>query len=170
MTYTHTSIPATLTEQAFCGDCGNPLPAGALGRRRVTDTGKRGFKIDWLCAGACGPIIDDVSDHALMRKRIAQLEERIAQLEEEVSRARADREFALELALGSASSKATMKVSDSAIIFDSEASVRIQRILDAIIITVAQGPQGNATHITLTSEEARAVLDLLQRKISEHRP
>jgi hypothetical protein len=149
MTYTHTSAPVGLTEQAFCGDCGNPLPAGALGRRRVTDTGKRGFKIDWLCAGACGPIID-VSDHTLMRKRIAELEE-------EVSRARADREFALELALGSAD-EATVKVSDS------EASVRIQRILDAIIITVAQGPQGpqgNATHITLTPEEARVALDLL---------
>ena len=46
--------------------------------------------------------------------------------------------------------------------------MRIQRILDAIIIAVSQGPQGNATHITLTPEEARAVLDLLQRKISEH--
>ena len=95
MSYTHTSIPVELTEQAFCDDCGNPLPAGALARRLVTDTGKRGFKIDWICAGACGPIIDDVSDHALMRKRIAQLEE-------EVSRARHDREFALELAQQSA--------------------------------------------------------------------
>jgi RNase P subunit RPR2 len=90
MSYTHTSIPVELTEQAFCDDCGNPLPAGALARRRVTDTGKRGFKIDWICAGACGPIID-VSDNTLMRKRIAQLEE-------EVSRARHDREVALELA------------------------------------------------------------------------
>ena len=63
-----------------------------------------------------------------------------------------------------------MQTSDSAIIFDSEASVRIQRILDAIIIAVSQGPQGGATHITLTPEEARAVLDLLQRKLSEDRP
>ena len=77
MTYTHTSIPVELTEQAFCDDCGNPLPAGTLARRRVTDTGKRGFKIDWLCAGACGPIID-VSDDTLMRKRIAELDERLA--------------------------------------------------------------------------------------------
>ena len=63
-----------------------------------------------------------------------------------------------------------MKGSDSSITFDSDASVRIQRILGAIIIAVSQGPQGNATHITLTPEEARAVLDLLQRKLSEDRP
>ena len=63
-----------------------------------------------------------------------------------------------------------MKTSDSAIIFEDCSSVRIQRILDAIIIAVSQGPQGNATHITLTPEEARAVLDLLQRKLSEDRP
>ena len=169
MTYTHTSIVLPCEADVFCADCNNPLPKGSPARRRVTDTGKPVFREEWICGGACGPIIDDVSDHALMRKRIAQLEERIAQLEEEVSRAREDREFALELALGSAD-EATTKVSDSAIIFDSEASVRIQRILDAIIITVAQGPQGNATHITLTPEEARVALDLLQRKISEHRP
>jgi len=77
MTYTHTSIPVELTEQAFCDDCGNPLPAGTLARRRVTDTGKQDFNIDWLCAGACGPIID-VSDDTLMRKRIAELEKRLA--------------------------------------------------------------------------------------------
>ena len=95
MSYTHTSIPVELTEQAFCDDCGNPLPAGALARRRVTDTGSIAFREDWICGGACGPIIDDLSDHALMRKRIAQLEE-------EVSCARHDREFALELAQQSA--------------------------------------------------------------------
>lgn len=73
MTYTHTSIPVELTEQAFCDDCKTRLYLGALARRRVTDTGKQGFKIDWICAGECGPIID-VSDDTLMRKRIAELE------------------------------------------------------------------------------------------------
>ena len=55
MTYTHTSIPVELTEQAFCADCKTRLYLGALARRRVTDTGKQGFKIDWICAGACVP-------------------------------------------------------------------------------------------------------------------
>ena len=95
MSYTHTSIPVELTEQAFCDDCGNPLPAGAVARRRVTDAGAPVFREEWICGGTCGPIIDDVSDHALMRKRIAELEQ-------EVSRARHDREFALELAQQSA--------------------------------------------------------------------
>jgi len=76
MTYTHTSIPVELTEQAFCDDCKTRLYLGALARRRVTDTGKQGFNIEWLCAGECGPIID-VSDDTLMRKRIAELEDKL---------------------------------------------------------------------------------------------
>ena len=93
--YTHTSIVLPCEADALCADCDNPLPKGSPARRRVTDTGATAFCEEWICGGACGPIIDDLSDHALMRKRIAQLEE-------EVSRARHDREFALELAQQSA--------------------------------------------------------------------
>jgi len=89
--YTHTSIVLPCEVDAFCADCDNPLPKGSPTRRRVTDTGAPVFCEEWICGGACGPIIDDVSNDTLMRKRIAQLEE-------EVSCARHDREVALELA------------------------------------------------------------------------
>ena len=89
--YTHTSIVLPCEVDAFCADCDNPLPKGSPARRRVTDTGEPVFREEWICGGACGPIIDDVSDDTLMRKRIAELEQ-------EVSRARHDREVALELA------------------------------------------------------------------------
>lgn len=64
-----------------------------------------------------------------------------------------------------------MRQDNSSIVFDNDASVRIWRGLDAsIIIVVSQGPEGSATHITLTPAEARAVMNLLTRKLSEDRP
>lgn len=90
MSYTHTSAAVPCEAQTFCADCDNPIPRGELARRRVTDTDAPAFKVEWLCAGACGPIID-VSDDTLMRKRIAALEEQLAA-------AKHDRTMALELA------------------------------------------------------------------------
>jgi hypothetical protein len=75
MTYTHTSIVLSCEADALCADCNNPLPKGSPARRRVTDTGAPVFCEEWICGSTCGPIIDDVSDDTLMRKRIAQLEE-----------------------------------------------------------------------------------------------
>ena len=77
MSYTHTSIVLPCDVDTSCADCNNPLPKGSPARRRVTDTGATAFRKEWICAGACGPIID-VSDDTLMRKRIAELEERLA--------------------------------------------------------------------------------------------
>lgn len=98
--YTHTSIVLPCEVDAFCADCENPLPLGSPARRRVTDTGKPVFRKEWICGSTCGPIID-VSDDTLMRKRIAALEE-------EVSRARHDRDVALELAQQSRDEAAKM--------------------------------------------------------------
>jgi chromosome segregation ATPase len=87
MSYTHTSIVLPCEVDAFCADCNNPLPKGSSARRRVTDTGATVFREEWICGGACGPIIDDVSDHALMRKRIAQLEEDLLHAQQELDEA-----------------------------------------------------------------------------------
>lgn len=86
MSYTHTSIVLPCEFDMFCADCNNPLPKGSSARRRVTDTGEPVFRVDWICGGTCGPIIDDVSDHALMRKRIAQLEEELLHAQQDVAR------------------------------------------------------------------------------------
>lgn len=98
--YTHTSAVVPCEADTFCVDCDNPLPKGSPGRRRVTDTGKGTFDVEWICGGTCGPIID-VSDDTLMRKRIGQLEE-------EVSRSSHDRDVALELAQQSRDEAAKM--------------------------------------------------------------
>lgn len=60
-----------------------------------------------------------------------------------------------------------MKINDKNIVFDSEASIRIERPWGSsdYIVVLSQGPRGNATHIVLTPEEAHAVLDLLKRQL-----
>lgn len=76
MSYTHTSAVVPCEADTFCGDCDNPITASTPALRRVTDTGELGFKIDWICPGECGPVID-VSDDALLRQHIAELNNQI---------------------------------------------------------------------------------------------
>jgi len=94
MTYTHTSIALPCEVDTFCADCENPLPKGSPARRRVTNISAPVFREEWICGGTCGPIIDDVSDHALMRKRIAQLEEDLLHAQQDAARLVADFEDA----------------------------------------------------------------------------